>query len=48
MVLEQEGVVGHGKTLHDGTYELEHGRTGRFPLFVVSTGTGRYVATFNN
>ncbi len=48
VVLGQEGVTGRAITLHDGTYELEHGRTGRFPLFVVSNGTGRYVATFNN
>jgi hypothetical protein len=48
VVLGHEGVMGHAKTSHDGTYELEHGRTGRFPLFVVSAGPGCYVATFNN
>ena len=35
-------------TLADGTYELEHGYTGRFPLFIVNAGRDRYVATFNN
>jgi anaerobic selenocysteine-containing dehydrogenase len=48
VVLGHEGVMGDAKTLHDGTYELDHGRTGSFLLFVVSAGPGRYVATFNN
>ncbi len=48
VVLGHEGVLGQAKTLPDGTYELEHGRTGRFPLFLVSAGPGRYLATFNN
>jgi len=48
VVLSDEGIVGHATAFHDGTYELEHDSIGRFPLFVVSGGPGRYVATFNN
>jgi hypothetical protein len=48
VVLGPEATLGHAEALHDGTYVLEHERTGRFPLFVVDGGPGRYVATFNN
>ena len=48
VVLGYEGILGQAKAFHDGTCELEHARTGRFPLFVVNGGPGRYVATFNN
>jgi hypothetical protein len=41
VVLGYEGISGHAKTSQDGTYELEHDRTGRFPLFVVNGGPGR-------
>ena len=48
VVLAQERIFANTNTLRDGTYQLEHGRTGRFQLFVVSAGPGRYVATVNN
>ena len=48
VVLCDEGIAGHARDFHDGTCDLEHDSTGRFPLFVVSGGPGRYVATFNN
>jgi hypothetical protein len=48
VVLGHEGNSGYAGTFQDGTYELEHGCTGCFPLFVVNGGPGRYVATFNN
>jgi hypothetical protein len=48
VVLRHEVILGHDHTLRDGTYELDHCRTGRFPLFVVSSGPGHYLATFNN
>jgi hypothetical protein len=47
VVLAHENTWADAGTLPDGTYELEHDRTGRFPLFVVNAGPGRYVATFN-
>ena len=48
VVLAGESILADTDALADGTYELEHGCTGRFPLFVVNAGRGRYVATFNN
>jgi hypothetical protein len=48
VVLSHEVNGSHATTFRDGTYELDHDRTGRFLLFVVSGGPGRYVATFNN
>jgi hypothetical protein len=48
VVLGCEGAGGHPQTSHDGTYELDHELTGRFLLFVVDGGPGRYVATFSN
>jgi hypothetical protein len=44
----ESGSVNAGTCHDDGTYELQHDSTGRFPLFVVNAGPGCYFATFNN
>jgi hypothetical protein len=36
-----------GETLRQGTYELEHDALGRFPLFIVPSGTAKYVAVIS-
>jgi hypothetical protein len=48
LLLAQRSNLAKATALPDGTYELEHGHTGRFPLFVVGAGPGCYVATFNS
>jgi hypothetical protein len=37
-----------GEPLRQGTYELEHDSLGRFPLFIVPSGTATYVAVISH